>query len=287
MGFWAKVGVLILGVVLMSLEGVIIKTAGKDSLEFAAVFGPCFAIANALILFKSGLKAGLASFKAGGRHLWLAGVAMGLSNLSFFTAVKHSGIALAVLVLGATPVMCAVISRIWLGLKSDISVYIASIFVGFGLGVIVYGDISLNPIGLLASLSCLFFYSLLFVVWSSFASVSAGASAVIGGAILALAGAFLAGFDMDGFSLGLAVFMGLVLTPVARLLLRAGSLGLNPAFVGLLLILESIIAPIFGWLILAQKPSLATIIGGGIILISVACNTLYVAKIRGASDALR
>ncbi|BCX80187.1 hypothetical protein [Campylobacter sp. 19-13652] len=436
--FKNQVALVLAGVVLMSFEGVIIRLSGGDSFGFAVVFGLAFGLANLAILAVS--RAGIRrSFGLSGMAGWLAGLAMGLSNLSFFTAVKLSGIALPTLVLAATPVSCAVISWLWLGKKTSLSVFVAAFFVAVGLAVIVGGGLGeVGVMGLVASLACLLFYSLLFVVWASFERVSSATTAVIGSGVLVVLGTIglwyesedlglkvIAGraslgemgekfskngwvFPLDGLSvggyfiaskgvealfaqmpdnlsvyvlssassdntgehsrldklnkckmgiksdfitfgylkpwhsfdlanlcglvaqanlplarlnsvvispsfsvlehasdkdskewylwldglknitktqhafgisgLGLIIFMGLVLTPISRLLLRRGASGLAPAFVGLLLILESVFAPLFGWAILGEVPTFAIFIGGAIILSAVAINTLWLAK---------
>lgn len=276
--FAKKLSLLLLGVVLMSFEGVIIKISGKDSLSFGAVFGLCFMLANLALLLRGGWAQALNNMRAGGRALWLAGLAMGLSNLSFFTAVKHSGIALPVLVLAATPVLCALMSKAFLGISTPKSVFVAAGVVGLGLIFIVKDELSLGWDGLLASLFCLLCYSTLFVVWASKDGVSAEATAVLGGAVLALLGGLSAGFSLSQGELAATMFMGLVLTPLARLFMRAGALGLAPALVGLVVILESVFAPLFAWLILGELPSSGTFVGGAIILLAVFANSFYLAK---------
>lgn len=270
----------LVGVILMSLESSIIRSTNTDSLNFAGIFGLAFAASNFLIMLCGGFSGIMHTFILGGRILILAGLVMGLSNLSFFIAVKYSGIALPVLVLSATPVVCAVISKLWLNKKTSTSIFVAAFFVSVGLIFIVGGDIDkISWIGLLASLSCLGFYSMLFVIWTGFSHVSATATAVIGGSLLAFFGIIVSGLNlMSGQNLIFTLFMGFVLTPISRILIRQGSIGLSSAFVGLLVILESVFAPFFAWLFLDEIPSSNTIVGGLIILFSVCANTLWLAR---------
>lgn len=271
-----RVWLLLLGVVLMSAESPIIRVSSRDSYEFAAVFGLCFMAANLILCARFGWRGFVRHFCASPKALAIAGVMSGVSNLCFFAAVKHSGVSLPVLVLAATPVTCALMSRVWLGERASVSVLVASVFVFLGIFIIT-GDVSgeASMAGIVYSVLCLICYSTLFVVWSSYEGVSAQATAVIGGSVVAGAGWLVAGFGLSGVSFWLAVFMGLVLTPAARILIRAGSLGQSAAFVGLVVILESVFAPLFAWIFLGEVPSARTLLGGAVILLAVVASTIF------------
>ena len=52
------------------------------------------------------------------------------------------------------------------------------------------------------------------------------------------------------------------------------------AEVGLLLLMESILGPIWVWLVLAEQPSVNTLAGGAIVLSTLIINTIWALKFR-------
>ncbi|MFT5400060.1 MAG: drug/metabolite transporter (DMT)-like permease [Gammaproteobacteria bacterium] len=50
------------------------------------------------------------------------------------------------------------------------------------------------------------------------------------------------------------------------------------AEVGLLLLLESILGPVWVWLVLHEEPGPRTLFGGGIVLMTLAINTIWVLR---------
>mgnify|MGYP000560208664 CR=1 FL=1 len=69
--------------------------------------------------------------------------------------------------------------------------------------------------------------------------------------------------------------MGLLITPISRVLIGNGTKFINASEVSLLMIIEAIMAPIWVWIFLKEIPSFNTFVGGSIILITLIFNSLY------------
>ncbi len=69
--------------------------------------------------------------------------------------------------------------------------------------------------------------------------------------------------------------MGLLITPISRVLLGNGTKFINASEISLLMIIETIMAIVWVWIFLKEVPSFNTFIGGGIILITLIVNSVY------------
>ena len=72
--------------------------------------------------------------------------------------------------------------------------------------------------------------------------------------------------------------MGLLITPFSRVLMGNGTKFISASEVSLLMIIETIMAPVWVWLFLNEIPSSNTFIGGSIILATLILNSIYTLK---------
>jgi len=72
--------------------------------------------------------------------------------------------------------------------------------------------------------------------------------------------------------------MGLYVVPLGTGLMYLGPRYIPAAEVGLLMLLESILGPIWVWLVFAENPGVHTLLGGLIILSTLALNTVWALK---------
>jgi len=80
-------------------------------------------------------------------------------------------------------------------------------------------------------------------------------------------------------TLYILLLAGLLTTPIARVLMGIGTKSLPASEVSLLMIIETIMAPIWVWLFLDEIPVTTTLIGGFLILVTLILNSLYLLKI--------
>jgi drug/metabolite transporter (DMT)-like permease len=72
--------------------------------------------------------------------------------------------------------------------------------------------------------------------------------------------------------------MGLYMVPVGTALMFLGPRYIPAAEVGLMLLLESILGPIWVWLVLSEHPGTQSFIGGGIILSTLVINAVWIMR---------
>jgi drug/metabolite transporter (DMT)-like permease len=221
--------------------------------------------------FRAVLRTGRTGF------LYMAGV--GASGVLFVLAVAHTSVANVVFIIASLPVFAAVFSRLFLGEPFSRRNMLTLAAVVPGLAVIAYGSAETANAHWTGDLIAL--------------AVSA-----------AFAGALTAARHLRGTSMvpGMAmayVAMALIILPFAAplsvavaqvplvamhaafilgssVLLALGPRYISSAEVGLLVLLESVFAPLLAWAVIGENPGSYALIGGGIVVTALAVSNVVV-----------
>jgi drug/metabolite transporter (DMT)-like permease len=76
------------------------------------------------------------------------------------------------------------------------------------------------------------------------------------------------------------MLMGLYMLPIGTALMFIGPRYIPAPEVGLLLLLESVLGPVWVWLALGEAPGSYTLVGGAIVLSTLALNTVWALRQR-------
>lgn len=181
------------------------------------------------------------------------------------------------MILAAAPLFSALYAYIFYKQKSKKNIFIASFFIFLGLFIIFSSQLdSKNLWGNIYAFGCVNLYALGFVVLSKYKD--ANRTAIMAGAGMAafLISSFLVhSIHISFYALILLMCVGLIITPISRILMGIGTKHLPASEVSLLMIIETVMAPIWVWIILKEIPENTTFIGGGIILLTLFINALY------------
>jgi drug/metabolite transporter (DMT)-like permease len=226
------------------------------------------------------------------RDLWPRLVLMGAFDaaalLLYFVAVRETGVAIATFLLFIQPVWIALLAPRLLGSATERIVYVAIGLALAGLAIIlvpaVSGDgVHVSSLGLLAGLGGGLSYA-------GFALVVKGLARRVDsvGMVLAecvLDGLFLlplalwqtlgAGYSLTSRDLLVAVVLGLVCTAVAYSLWMEGVRWVRMQHSAVLGFLTPVAAPIYALVLLGQRISLWTVVGGVLILAAGILVVLY------------
>ena len=212
------------------------------------------------------------------RSIGLAGVAVALCVASasggFIAALNHSSVARVLFILAAAPVFSALLARVTLGepitRRTAWAMALALAGITLMLGAPGEGSLAGDALAFLAALS---FAAMVGITrWRH--DVSMAPATCLSQAILVLAflpfatpatistddTAWLAALGIGQIGLGFAL-----LTVGARLI--------PAAQVGLIILLEVVLGPIWVWLALDERPSTATLIGGAIVITAIVIQT--------------
>jgi drug/metabolite transporter (DMT)-like permease len=204
-----------------------------------------------------------------------------LGTISFVFAITHTSVANTLIILSSTPLFAALISRFLLHEKIQPRTIIAILLVAIGIGVIATGSMG-EQSGLLGDLAAIlgsFFLACGLSFVRRFPRISSFSAISCSGLLTALLVLPLASPLMISQSdFGYLLIMGLYVVPVGTALMYVGPRYIPAAEVGLLLLMESILGPIWVWLVLSEQPSVNTLVGGAIILSTLVINTVWALK---------
>lgn len=260
------------GVFVLSPDSLLIRLAGLNdyTLIFYRGLFPVFSISLVLWLYyRADFIPALLRI---GRWGLLNGLLFATVNISFISAIQRTTVANTLLFLSSAPIFAALLSllvlrenqrpRTWL----IIGLSLTSIFViGWG----SYGGLGLT--GDLLAIGCAVATAASAVLVRYRKHVDLVPSVIFGSLLTAIYAWLQSPVLMiNTTQLVYVAIIGFVLVPFAFIVLTIAPRYANSAEVQLVYLLESILGPLWVWLVIHETPSLNTIVGGSMLLMSVA-----------------
>jgi drug/metabolite transporter (DMT)-like permease len=193
-------------------------------------------------------------------------------HVLFVLAILKTTVANALVIMSISPLLGAILSQFFLGEPvarrtwySTAAVFIGLILIfsqSLGGGTLV-GDLSAFAVAVLLACN--------FVLLRRYRKVSMIPAVAWGMAITAIIAWPLAiPASVDGVIWVYTLLLGLAILPVATALITLGPRYLPAPEVGLIMLLETLLGPLWVWLVLHEAPSNETLIGGAMILVALA-----------------
>ena len=204
--------------------------------------------------------------------------AYSLGTISFVYAITHTSVANTLVILSSTPLFAALISRVLLHEKIIPRTLIAISLVAVGIAVIASGSVGVSSAlaGDLAAVLGSFFLACGFSFVRRFPQISSLSAISCSGLLTALLVLPLASpLAISQADFGYLLIMGLYVVPIGTALMFIGPRYIPAAEVGLLLLLESILGPLWVWLVYAEQPGNYTLLGGAIVISTLLINTVW------------
>jgi len=276
-----------LGGLALSFDIPLIRSAGGEVWSLLAV--------RSLSTFVVGLVAWFVLNRLLGRKISLipgkaglvVGLFYGINSCTFLLAVFNTSTANVVFILAFTSMFAALLS--WIFLKERPSnatlVTMAAMVVGVGL-IVQDGLESGHLFGDAMAASSAFLLASAITI--SRASGRDMALVPLVTAIFPAAVALLL-LPASGFAIAAPqyiLFNGLVMIPLAFFCLATGPRFLSAPEVGMFYLLETILAPIWVWLVFAESPTTQTLIGGAVLILALIGHSLWQMRSRAARAAL-
>lgn len=269
-----------LGVFIMSLESLFIKFTTISPFLFSFYIG-IFMFISMISTFvfreKAVLKKALNSSIP---ILIICAILMGTSNIFFITAVKTTTVANVVIIFGTAALFSALFAYLFFKEKITINIIIASFFMFVGLFIIFNDELEIGSLnGNIYALLCTALFAMSFVLLSRYKQMNRVLLTAFSGLVLSIIAFFFCDdFSIDLKTLAIVMTMGLLISPISRVLLGTGAKYISASEVSLLMIIETIMAPVWVWIFLDEVPSSYTFIGGSIIVATLVANSLYTLK---------
>jgi len=268
------------GVLVLTPDGLLVRLISADVWTLLAWRG--FFFATAIFGFYT-LKYGkgvIIRTMAMGRMGVIAGFFFGGSTIFFVQSLNNTSVANTLVIIATAPLFAALISHIFLKEKVEPSTWIAILVSSGGIAFIFKESLSSDYLlGDIFALACAICIASQITTVRRARHIDMVPSLGLGSLVVASIAFFSAtSIKISTTDLSLLMLLGLVVLPIAFGLITIGPRYIPAAEVSLLMLLETFLGPIWVWLVIGEHPSINTIIGGGLVLLTLAGHTLYNAR---------
>ena len=262
----------LLGVIVLSPDSLLIRLAGLDDYTLIFYRGLFPVCAISLILWWYYRAEFFPALMRIGRAGIINAVLFALVNISFIGAIQRTTVANTLLFLASAPIFAALLSLVVLRVNQRSSTWLIIAISLLSIFIIGWGSYGSNGLtGDLLALGCAVVTAASAVLVRYHKEIDLVPSVILGSLITAAyALSQSPELAISAQQLVYVGIIGFVLVPFAFILLTIAPRFANSAEVQLVYLLESILGPLWVWLVIHEIPSLNTIIGGSMLLVSVA-----------------
>ncbi len=260
------------GVLAVSPDSLLIRLVSADFMTLMFWRGLLVSMTLVLGLLAAHKAKTPAKFNAIGRPGIVFAGLFSLNSFSFVLAVEMTTVANALVLISAAPFFAAVIARLFLGERVPRRTWLAILAAFAGIAVIVSGSLGGGALlGDLAALVTALGLAIQFNILRRFRSVNMIPAIALGNLATALISlpfaATLWVVPLDALWLGL---LGVIVMPAGAALITTGPRYLPAPEVSLILLLETVLGPLWLWLALGEVPGERTFLGGAIVIAALA-----------------
>ena len=267
---------ILLGATFMSFNGALIRIL-ESANGFQVLFYRSIGLVTFVLVFIS-LKrktAIIEVFRAIDAWDIVVGVCLGFAFSSYVFSIFYTSVAYTLFILSATPLVAALLSWMVLNERPRLITGLAMLLSLFGVAIMVRTGVSggYGWANFLALISALSFASMLVITRRSFKEdILTGT--FLGGVFSGLFGLLSSVFvvkslEVSVYDLGIMFVMGAFAIGLGITLVTLAAPFVPSAEVSILVLLESVLGPIWVWLFLNEIVSKSELVGGALILFSV------------------
>ena len=197
---------------------------------------------------------------------------------AFMIAVTYTSVANAVFIFASMPIFAAIFSRIFLGELIQMRMVLTMCAVIIGLAIIAFGSSSSQLASWKGDIWAIYVSAAYAAALTAVRSVKATSMvpaipfAYIGAALFI--GPFVS--PIEAFEIQWPLFLGHgAFIGAASCLLALGPRYIGSTEVSLLILLESVLAPILVWVVIGENPGFWALVGGAVVVGSLLFSNLY------------
>lgn len=267
----------VLGVLVLTPDSLLVRLTGLDPFALLVWRGVLQSLGTLalLALFYKGDVA--ARFRAIGRTGLLLAMVFTGSTLFFILALSLTAVADVLVIVAVAPLAAALLSRWFLGEAVARRTWVAIAFTLAGIALLVFEDLGSGSLyGALAALCCALCIGGSLTLTRHGRAVSMVPAMTLSGLLTATVALPLTlllengPLVPGGMPLLYTLVMGLIVVPISFALITLGPRYLPAAEVGLLMLLETVLGPFWVWLVLREYPGDLAMVGGTIVVATLA-----------------
>jgi len=215
-----------------------------------------------------------------GRHGIIYIITFSITNIAFVVSIQNTNVANTLVMIAMAPMLSAILGAIFLNEMPDSKTWIAIAVTFFAAIYIFYDSLQLgNIFGDLLGLVCALGLAVGAVTIRSAKTKNLVPAAVVGKLLVAIfAIFFVETYALVGRDLLIVPLMCVMCVAIPFVLVTIAPRFIPAEEVNLFFLLETIIGPIWVWMVIKEQPSLETIQGGIVIILTIAIHSFLKLK---------
>ena len=276
------------GIVLLSPDSLLLRLIGADLWTLAFWRGGLSAVGLAVaVLLMEGRQLGQQQLLRLTRQGVVVAVSFAIANLAFIFSIQNTAVANTLVIMSLSPLFAALLSYFFFREPISTGTWLAAVAIFLGLTLVFYGSLATGGVvGDLAALVTSLCVAISLVLMREHRDISMVPALAWSSGLACLAALpFALPASLSGTALILMLVLGLIVLPASLTMIGLAPRYLPAPEVSLILRLEALLAPLWVWLVLGEVPSRQTLIGGGIILATLICLSLYTIRMQRGRTA--
>ena len=215
-----------------------------------------------------------------GRHGIIYIITFSITNIAFVVSIQNTNVANTLVMIAMAPMLSAILGAIFLKEMPDSKTWIAIAVTFFAAIYIFYDSLQLgNIFGDLLGLVCALGLAVGAVTIRSAKTKNLVPAAVVGKLLVAIfAIFFIETYALVGRDLLIVPLMCVMCVAIPFVLVTIAPRFIPAEEVNLFFLLETIIGPIWVWMVIKEQPTLETIQGGIVIILTIAIHSFLKLK---------
>jgi len=276
------------GIILLSPDSLLLRLIGADLWTLAFWRGGLSAVGLAVaVLLMEGRQPGQQQLLRLTRQGVVVAVSFAIANLAFIFSIQNTAVANTLVIMSLSPLFAALLSYFFFREPISTGTWLAAVAIFLGLTMVFYGSLATGGVvGDLAALVTSICVAISLVLMREHRDISMVPALAWSSGLACLAALpFALPASLSGTALMLMLVLGLIVLPASLTMIGLAPRYLPAPEVSLILRLEALLAPLWVWLVLGEVPSRQTLIGGGIILATLICLSLYTIRMQRGRTA--
>ena len=276
------------GIILLSPDSLLLRLIGADLWTLAFWRGGLSAVGLAVaVLLMEGRQPGQQQLLRLTRQGVVVAVSFAIANLAFIFSIQNTAVANTLVIMSLSPLFAALLSYFFFREPISTGTWLAAVAIFLGLTLVFYGSLATGGVvGDLAALVTSLCVAISLVLMREHRDISMVPALAWSSGLACLAALpFALPASLSGTALILMLVLGLIVLPASLTMIGLAPRYLPAPEVSLILRLEALLAPLWVWLVLGEVPSRQTLIGGGIILATLICLSLYTIRMQRGRTA--
>ena len=274
---------LLFGAFCLSWGGYIVRSFQDASIwQILLIRSLFFMIALVIFLISTYKKNTLKIFKDAGYPALIGGLVMSLSFVAYVYSMTVTSVANVVFIISTQTMFLAIFGYIFLKEKVSLICFISIILAMTGISIMVSDSISSGSLlGNIVALAIPINFSILVMIIRKYKNLDMVPAIFYSGVFSIIYGLFLSEtFSFSNSDIFLGFLLGVPQLAFGFICITIGSRTTPSTTVGLLMLTETLFAPVWVWLFLNEIPPYSVLIGGFIIILAIIINSFDKNKLK-------